>query len=60
MVAAVPGSKIVEVMLTQDFITRGTRAYSPAKHGNSPGLPLVSRKTLLSEKELALLMVLAR
>ena len=38
VVAAVPGSKTVEVLVTQDFSTRGTRAYTPAKHGHDgPG-----------------------
>ena len=34
-VAAVRGSKAAEVLATQDFGTRGTRAHMPAKHGRS-------------------------
>ena len=51
------GSKIVEVLLIQDFSTRGMRAYRPAKDGHSPG---GSRKVLLNKKALALLMVMTR
>ena len=36
VVAVVLGSKTVELMITQDFSTLGTRAYIPAKHGDSP------------------------
>ena len=55
MVAAVPGSKTVEVVVpvTQDFSTRGTRAYRPAKQS-------ISGKTLFNKKALTLLMVLTR
>ena len=59
-VAAVLGSKTVEALVTQDFSTRGTRAYMPAKHRDSPGQPSVSRQTLLNKKVLTLPMALAR
>ena len=35
-VAAVRGSKAVEVLVRQDFSTLGTRACMPVKHGDSP------------------------
>ena len=57
MVAAVPGSETAEVLVRQDFSTRGMRAYRPAKDGHSPG---GSRKVLLNKKALALLMVMTR
>ena len=59
-VAAVLGSKAAEALATQDFSTRGTRAYRPAKHGHGPAQPSASRQTLLDKKALTLLMVLAR
>ena len=34
-VTAVLGLETAQVLLTQIFITRGTRAYRPAKHGRS-------------------------
>ena len=60
VVAAVPGSKAVEVLATQDFGTRGPRAYRHAKHGHSSGQRSAIRKMLLSTKALSLLMVLTR
>ena len=41
-VAAVLGSETAEVLVTQKFITRGTRASRPAKHGRSPRDPSAS------------------
>ena len=60
MVAAVPGSKTVEVVATQNFSTVGTRACRPAKDVHIPRQPPVSRKTLLNKKALAFLMVVTR
>ena len=61
MVAAVPGSKTVEVvMVTQDFSTRGTMASSPAKHGHGPDWASASGTPLLNKNTLALLMVMTR
>ena len=56
----VPGYETVGVLATQDFSTRGTRAYRPAKHGHSPGQPSLSRDMLLNKEAWTLLMVLAR
>ena len=61
MVAAVLGSKTVEVLGIQDyFSTHGTREHRHAKHGHSPESPSVSGKALLNKKALTLLMVIAR
>ena len=36
MVGAVPGLEIVEAPVTQNLITRGSRACRPAEEGSSP------------------------
>ena len=59
-VAAVLGSKAAEVLGTQDFSTRGTRVYMPAKREHGPEQPSTNGKTLLNKKTLTLLMVMAK
>ena len=47
-VAAVLGLKAAEALGTQDFSTRGTRAYKPAKHGHGPEQSLTNGGNLLN------------
>ena len=60
MVAAVLGLRIADVLVAQDFSTRGMRAYRPAKHGQTPGWMPVIGEALLNKKVMNLLMVMAR
>ena len=60
MVATVPGSTTVEVLVTQDFNTRGTKVYRPVKHGHGLVHPSTSEKTLLKKKALNLPMVMTK
>ena len=59
-VAEVLGSENAEVLVTQDFNTRGTRASRPVKHRQDPRQSAVRNYTVvLSRKTMTLLMMLA-
>ena len=55
--AVVLGSEIAEALVTQNFATRGTRAFGLAKHGHSLRQPSASRCGLVSKSTMALLMM---
>ena len=57
VVAEVLGSEIAEALVTQNFVTRGTRAFGLAKHGRSLRQPSASRCGLVSKNTMALLMM---
>ena len=47
-VAAALGSETAEVLGTQNFFIRGTRAFGPVQHAHSPRQPSASSRTLFS------------